>query len=76
MMGQFYRMVITLSKIVRKWRPDDYWRIGEHESWFQDMALEGLHLKDIGYRMAKFEKGEPKKTKYRIRNSRLIQHTA
>lgn len=59
-------MVITLGKIVRKWRPDDYWRIGEHESWFSDMALEGLHLKDIGYRIAKFEKGEPKKTRYRI----------
>lgn len=58
--------MIILSKVVRKWRPDDYWRIGEHESWFQDMALEGLHLKDIGYRMAKFEEGEPKKTKYRI----------
>ena len=55
-----------MSKIVRKWRPDDYWRIGEHESWFQDMALEGLHLKSIGYNIAKFEQGEPKKTKYRI----------
>lgn len=57
---------MDLSKIARKWRPDDYWRIGEHESWFQDMALEGLHLKSIGYRMAKFEEGEPKKTRYRI----------
>ncbi|NLC04054.1 MAG: DUF2812 domain-containing protein [Tissierellia bacterium] len=55
-----------MGKMIRKWRPDDYWRIGEHESWFQDMALEGLHLRDIGYRMAKFEEGEPKKTKYRI----------
>lgn len=58
--------MIILSKIVRKWRPDDYWRIGEHESWFQDMGLEGLHLKSIGYNIAKFEEGEPKKTKYRI----------
>ena len=57
---------MVLTKMVRKWRPDDYWRIGEHESWFQDMALEGLHLKSIGYRMAKFEEGEPKKTRYRI----------
>ena len=51
---------------MKKWRPDDYWRIGEHESWFSDMAGEGLHLKDMGYRMAKFVDGEPKKTKYRI----------
>lgn len=55
-----------MSKIVRKLRPDDYWRIGEHESWFSDMALEGLHLKKIGNRIATFEKGEPKKTRYRI----------
>lgn len=52
--------------MVRKFRPDDYWRIGEHESWFSDMALEGLHLKKIGKRIAKFEKGESKKTRYRI----------
>ena len=59
-------MVITLSKIVRKWRPVDYWQIGENESWFQDMAREGLHLKSMGYTMAKFEREEPKKTRYRI----------
>lgn len=47
---------MTLSKIVRKWRPDDYWRIGEHESWFQDMALEGLHLKKIGKELLNLNK--------------------
>ena len=57
---------MDLSKIVRKWRPDDYWKIGEHESWFQDMALEGLHLKKTQKRTAKFEIGEPKETRYRI----------
>jgi Protein of unknown function (DUF2812) len=55
-----------MGKIVRKLRPDDYWRIGEHESWFTDMAAEGLFLKKMGSRFAKFVKGEPKKMKYRI----------
>lgn len=55
-----------MSKIVRKLRPSDYWRIGEHESWFADMALKGCHLKKVGILFAQFEKGAPKKTKYRI----------
>ncbi|MGD6894586.1 DUF2812 domain-containing protein [Bacillus infantis] len=55
-----------MGKTVRKLRPDDYWRIGEHESWFTDMAAEGLYLKKMGSRFAKFAKGEPKKMKYRI----------
>lgn len=55
-----------MGKTVRKLRPDDYWRIGEHESWFTDMAAEGLHLKKMGLRFAKFAKGEPKKMRYRI----------
>ncbi len=55
-----------MSKIVRKLRPSDYWRIGEHESWFQDMAVQGLHLKKMGLRFAHFVKGEPKKMRYRI----------
>lgn len=57
---------MDLSRIVRKWRPVDYWQIGENESWFQDMALEGLHLKKGGKLVAKFEQGEPKETRYRI----------
>ncbi|WP_336990666.1 DUF2812 domain-containing protein [Bacillus infantis] len=55
-----------MGKIVRKLRPNDYWRIGEHESWFTDMAAEGLHLKKMGSRFAKFVQGEPKKMRYRI----------
>ncbi|MBD8067352.1 DUF2812 domain-containing protein [Bacillus sp. PS06] len=55
-----------MSKMVKKLRPSDYWRIGEHESWFADMAAKGLHLKKMGIQFAKFEKGEPKKTRYRI----------
>ncbi|MEK5068675.1 DUF2812 domain-containing protein [Sporosarcina sp. FSL K6-1508] len=55
-----------MNKIVRKLRSSDYWRIGEHESWFQDMAAKGFHLKKMGLRFAHFVKGEPKKMRYRI----------
>ncbi|WP_407270417.1 DUF2812 domain-containing protein [Radiobacillus sp. PE A8.2] len=55
-----------MSKTVYKLRPNDFWRIGEHESWFTDMAARGLHLKKMGIYFAKFVKGEPKQMKYRI----------
>lgn len=55
-----------MNKTVHKLRPSDYWRIGEHESWFQDMAAKGLHLKKMGIHFAKFVKGEQKKMRYRI----------
>lgn len=57
---------MRMNKIVRKLRPSDYWRIGEHESWFQDMAAKGFHLKKMGLYFAHFVKGEPKKMRYRI----------
>jgi hypothetical protein len=55
-----------MSKTTRRLRPKDIWRIGEHESWFMDMAAKGLHLQSLGRVFAKFSKGEPKKTRYRI----------
>ncbi|WP_170006374.1 DUF2812 domain-containing protein [Bacillus fonticola] len=55
-----------MNKTVHKLRPSDYWRIGEHESWFSDMAAKGLHLKKMGIHFAKFVKGEQKKMRYRI----------
>ncbi|MBP1932016.1 DUF2812 domain-containing protein [Ammoniphilus resinae] len=55
-----------MNKKVRKLRPSDYWRIGEHESWFQDMAAKGLHLKKMGMYFAHFVKGKPQKMRYRI----------
>lgn len=57
---------MRMNKTVRKLRPSDYWRIGEHESWFQDMAAKGFHLKKMGIYFAHFVKGEPKKMRYRI----------
>lgn len=53
-------------KVVLKLRPSNYWRIGEHESWFSDMAKEGLHLRKVGSMFVHFIKEEPKETRYRI----------
>lgn len=55
-----------MAKIVRKLRPTDTWRFGEHESWFRDMSSKGLHLKKMGQLFAKFEKGESKQIEYRM----------
>ncbi|MCZ2260212.1 DUF2812 domain-containing protein [Sporosarcina sp. G11-34] len=58
-----------MSRTVRKFLAGDSWRIGEHENWFSNMALDGLHLKKVGLLFAHFEKGEPKDTRYRIDTS-------
>ena len=55
-----------MTNIVRKVRPSNYWRIGEHESWFSDMSLKGLHLYKMGTNLVHFKKGEPKQMEYRI----------
>ncbi|MEK5185226.1 DUF2812 domain-containing protein [Solibacillus sp. FSL W7-1324] len=55
-----------MGKMVRKIRPTNYWRIGEHESWFSDMSLQGLHLHKMGTNLAHFKKGDPKRIEYRI----------
>ncbi|MEG0385943.1 MAG: DUF2812 domain-containing protein, partial [Solibacillus sp.] len=55
-----------MTKIVRKVRPGDYWRIGELESWFSDMSAKGLHFQKMGIHFAHFQKGEPKRMEYRI----------
>ncbi|QUW23530.1 DUF2812 domain-containing protein [Sporosarcina sp. Marseille-Q4063] len=57
-----------MAKKVRKLL-GELWQIGEHESWFSDMASEGLHLKKIGRLFAHFEKGGPKDVRYRIDTS-------
>jgi len=55
-----------VNKVKNMLRPSDFWHIGEHESWFSDMAQEGLHLKKVGIQFVKFRKGKPKQMKYRI----------
>ena len=57
---------MKVNKVKNMLRPTDFWRIGEHESWFSDMAQQGLHLKKVGIQFFKFTKGEPKQMKYRI----------
>lgn len=57
---------MRVNKVKNMLRPSDFWHIGEHESWFSDMAQEGLHLKKVGIQFVKFTKGEPKQIKYRI----------
>lgn len=42
--GQCYGKVKRMSKAIHRLSPADYWRIGENESWYADMASEGLHL--------------------------------
>jgi hypothetical protein len=58
-----------MVRTVYKLRPAAYLRIAEHESWFSDMAAKGCHLKKPGLHFAKFVKGEPKNTRYRIEAS-------
>ncbi|WP_342599046.1 DUF2812 domain-containing protein [Psychrobacillus sp. FSL H8-0483] len=55
-----------MEKVILKLKPSNYWRIGEHESWFSDMASEGLHLRKLGWLFVHFLKEEPRKTRYRI----------
>ena len=55
-----------MSKLVRKFQLGDLWEYGKNESWFSDMAAKGLHMQSIGNWLVTFEKGEPKKIKYRI----------
>lgn len=55
-----------MGKIVKRLIFEDDYRNGRNESWFSDMSERGLHLKRVDDFVATFEKGEPKKTKYRI----------
>jgi hypothetical protein len=55
-----------MSKSVRRFLLGNLWDFGKNESWFSDMALKGMHLQSIGSWFVVFEKGEPKKTRYRI----------
>lgn len=55
-----------MGKLVKRLMLDDIYAIGRNESWFSDMAKKGLHLKKFRRIFIYFEKGEAKKTKYRI----------
>jgi len=55
-----------MGKLVKRIMFDDIYAIGRNESWFSDMAKKGLHLKKFGRIFIYFERGEAKKTKYRM----------
>lgn len=57
---------MRMGKFVRKLKPTDYWYIGEHESWFSDLAEQGLFLDKMGNVTCRFKKGAPQKMNYRI----------
>ncbi|WP_324824492.1 DUF2812 domain-containing protein [Sinanaerobacter sp. ZZT-01] len=54
------------EKVTYRLRPNDVYQIGEHESWFRDMAKQGAHLEKMGVRFARFRKGKPEKMQYRV----------
>ncbi len=54
------------NKEVKKLRLYNYSSLGEYESWFSDMAKEGLFISHVGSFFAYFKKGEPMDMKYRL----------
>ena len=62
-----------MAKIVKKLKAMNQWRIGEQESWFSDMAAQGLHLQKICFYCAHCVKSAPTKREYRIEFSEKKQ---
>ena len=54
-----------MSKFVKKLIPFESCDIPAIQSWLEDMAAQGLFYVDCGFFCARFEKGEPKKRRYR-----------
>lgn len=55
-----------MSKFVKKLIPFESCDIPAIQSWLEDMAAQGLFYVDCGFFCARFEKGEPKKLRYRL----------
>lgn len=55
-----------MSKTVRRIRPYGSGDIPAVQSWLEEMAGKGLLFKESGMLFAKFEKGEPRKMRYRL----------
>ncbi len=53
-------------KRVLKFQIKDYWKIGEHENYFSDMAKKGFHLEKINALFMYFIKSKPQNMRYRI----------
>lgn len=54
------------ERLVRKWKVDDLRAIDRNESWFSDMAEQGLFLESVGRYFVKFREGTPRHVRYRI----------
>jgi len=54
------------SLCVRKWMLDDICDLDRNESWFSDMAEQGLFIDHFGSWSAYFKKGTPRRTRYRM----------
>lgn len=55
-----------MSKFVKRVIPFESCDIPAIQNWLEDMAEKGLFFKECGVFFAKFEKGEPKKMRYRL----------
>ena len=55
-----------MSKFVKKLIPFESSDIPAIQSWLEDMAEQGLFYVDCGFFCARFERGEPKKLRYRL----------
>ncbi len=55
-----------MSKFVKKLIPFESCDIPAIQSWLKDMAEQGLFYVDCSFFCARFEKGEPKKLRYRL----------
>ena len=55
-----------MSNCVKKLIPFESSDIPAIQSWLEDMAAQGLFYVDCGFFFARFERGEPKKLRYRL----------
>ena len=55
-----------MSKFVKKLIPFESCDIPASQSWLEDMAEQALFYVDCGFFCARFERGEPKKLRYRL----------
>lgn len=55
-----------MSNFVKRLIPFESCDIPAIQSWLEDMAAQGLFYVDCGFFCARFERGEPKKQRYRL----------
>lgn len=65
-----------MAKLIRKIRPGNHWQLAEHESWLQDMAAKGLHLKKLTNVLGYFEQGERMEKAFKIELTKKMKLSA